>query len=78
MSEQKQAVSGKKDSFFSRIALFISQVISELKQVTAPTPKQLLRYTGVVLAFVVAMMVFVSLLDLLFGQLVIWLFAASN
>lgn len=52
---------------FARIALFIRQVIGELKKVVTPTRKELISYTGVVLAFVVIMMALVSGLDLLFG-----------
>ncbi|MFT4148530.1 MAG: preprotein translocase subunit SecE [Micrococcaceae bacterium] len=77
MSEEQVQSSDVKLGFFARIALFIRQVIAELKKVTVPTPKELLNYTIVVLAFVVVMMLFVSLLDLVFGQLVIWLFANS-
>lgn len=52
---------------FARIALFMRQVIGELKKVVTPTRKELISYTGVVLAFVVIMMALVSGLDLLFG-----------
>ena len=52
---------------FARIALFIRQVIGELKKVVTPTRKELISYTGVVLAFVVIMMALVSGFDLLFG-----------
>jgi preprotein translocase subunit SecE len=52
---------------FARIALFLRQVINELKKVITPTRRELFSYTGVVLVFVVFMMAIVSLLDLLFG-----------
>jgi len=52
---------------FARIALFLRQVITELKKVVTPTRSELLRYTGVVLAFVVIMMALVSGLDFVFG-----------
>lgn len=52
---------------FARIALFIRQVIGELKKVVTPTRKELINYTLVVLVFVVIMMALVSLLDLVFG-----------
>ncbi|MFP7762272.1 preprotein translocase subunit SecE [Marisediminicola sp. LYQ134] len=52
---------------FARIALFIRQVINELKKVVTPTRKELFSYTGVVLAFVVIMMAIVSGLDFVFG-----------
>ena len=59
---------------FARIALFIRQVIGELKKVVTPTRKELLSYTGVVLVFVVIMMALVSLLDWIFGLGVFWVF----
>ena len=59
---------------FARIALFIRQVIGELKKVVTPTRKELLSYTGVVLVFVVIMMAIVSLLDWVFGLGVVWVF----
>jgi preprotein translocase subunit SecE len=52
---------------FARIALFLRQVMNELKKVITPTRKELISYTAVVLVFVVFMMAIVSLLDLLFG-----------
>ena len=55
---------------FARIALFIRQVIGELKKVVTPTRKELLSYTGVVLVFVVIMMAIVAGLDAGFAWLV--------
>lgn len=52
---------------FARIALFLRQVVNELKKVVAPTRRELFSYTGVVLGFVVVMMVLVTLVDWLFG-----------
>ena len=52
---------------FGRVALFIRQVINELRKVVTPTRKELISYTGVVLAFVVIMMALVSGLDFVFG-----------
>lgn len=49
------------------IALFIRQVIGELRKVVTPTRKELFSYTGVVLVFVVVMMILVSVLDFVFG-----------
>jgi len=69
----------KKDSAtrrgpFARIALFIRQVINELKKVVTPTRKELFSYTGVVLVFVVIMMALVSGLDTVFGIVVGYVF----
>ncbi|MCU1406049.1 MAG: preprotein translocase subunit SecE [Glaciihabitans sp.] len=59
---------------FSRLVIFLRQVINELRKVVTPTRKELVSYTGVVLIFVVIMMVLVSVLDLGFGNLVGWVF----
>ncbi|KQR46410.1 preprotein translocase subunit SecE [Frigoribacterium sp. CFBP 8754] len=59
---------------FARIALFIRQVIGELKKVVTPTRRELLSYTGVVLVFVVIMMALVTGLDSLFGLAVGYVF----
>jgi preprotein translocase subunit SecE len=59
---------------FARIALFVRQVIAELKKVVTPTRKELIGYTTVVLVFVVIMMAVVGALDYVFSALVIFLF----
>jgi preprotein translocase subunit SecE len=59
---------------FARIVLFIKQVFQELKKVVTPTRKELLSYTGVVLAFVIVMMALVSGLDAVFAWLALIVF----
>jgi preprotein translocase subunit SecE len=59
---------------FGRLALFIRQVINELRKVVTPTRRELISYTAVVLVFVVIMMAIVAGLDFGFGYLVAWLF----
>jgi preprotein translocase subunit SecE len=59
---------------FARIALFIRQVINELKKVVTPTRRELFGFTGVVLVFVVIMMALVFGLDTLFGFAVQYVF----
>ncbi len=54
--------------------LFLRQVVAELRKVVRPTRDELVAYTSVVLVFVVAVMVFVSILDFGFGRLVLWAF----
>ncbi|AOX46589.1 MULTISPECIES: preprotein translocase subunit SecE [unclassified Microbacterium] len=56
----------KKLNFFARIALFIRQVFAELRKVVTPTRQELLKFTAVVLGFVVVMMAIVYGLDVLF------------
>ena len=59
---------------FARFALFIRQVIAELKKVVTPTRKELLNYVVVVLVFVIIMMAIVGFLDWLFGLAVLYVF----
>jgi preprotein translocase subunit SecE len=56
----------KKPNFFQRIAIFIRQVFAELRKVVTPTRQELLKFTAVVLGFVVVMMAIVYGLDVLF------------
>jgi len=60
----------KKLNVLQRIALFIRQVFQELRKVVTPTRQELLKFTGVVLGFVVVMMALVYGLDLLFTWIV--------
>ena len=59
---------------FSRIALFIRQILAELKKVVTPTRKELWSFIGVVLVFVIIVMAIVSVLDWLFGWVVVYVF----
>ena len=61
---------GKKLNFFQRIALFIRQAFGELRKVVTPTRQELVKFTLVVLGFVVVMMAIVYSLDLLFTWVV--------
>jgi preprotein translocase subunit SecE len=58
----------------ARIALFLRQVIAELRKVVTPTRRELVTYTAVVLGFVAVMMAVVYVLDLLSSTIVIFLF----
>lgn len=53
-----------------KVKLFFRQVLQELSKVTRPTRKELLNYTGVVLAFVAVMMAIISGLDWVFFNVV--------
>jgi preprotein translocase subunit SecE len=64
--------------FFGRIVLFVRQVIAELRKVVRPTRDELIAYTSVVLVFVAAIMVYVSLIDFGMGRLVLWVFGGSS
>ena len=63
---------------FARIALFIRQVVAELKKVVTPTRRELLSYTAVVLVFVVIRMGIVYGLDFVFGWAVSWTFGDGS
>ena len=54
---------------FGRSALFIRQVISELKRVVTPSVEEWRRYTIVVAVFVLTIVTIVTFLDLGFGEL---------
>ncbi len=56
----------KRPNFFLRIVIFIRQVFAELRKVVTPTRKELVKFTAVVLGFVVVMMALVYGLDVLF------------
>lgn len=60
----------KKLNVFQRIALFMRQVFAELRKVVTPTRQELVKYTAVVLGFVVVMMAIVYGLDLFFTWVV--------
>ena len=72
------ARSNRKDAerpgFFARIALFLRQVVAELKKVVRPTRSELISYTGVVMVFVLVVMAFVTVLDLGIGRVTLWVF----
>lgn len=74
--ERKQSERGRPErrGLFARIALFVRQVVAELKKVVRPTRSELLNYTTVVLVFVVVVMAFVTVLDLGIGTAVGWIF----
>ncbi|OLO48552.1 preprotein translocase subunit SecE [Actinomyces oris] len=78
MSESARAATGKsgrKRGFFGRIALFIRQVIDELRKVVWPTMNELWTYFAVVVVFIIAIMAFTGVLDFAFNRVVMWLFA---
>ncbi len=64
----------KRRGLFARIALFVRQVVAELKKVVRPTRSELVTYTIVVLVFVAIIMGFVTVVDLGIGKLTFWAF----
>ncbi|HET7474832.1 MAG TPA: preprotein translocase subunit SecE [Dermatophilaceae bacterium] len=59
---------------FGTIALFVNQILDELRKVVRPTRQELLTYTSVVIVFVTIVMLFVFGLDNAFTRLVLWVF----
>jgi preprotein translocase subunit SecE len=55
-------------------ALFIRQVVAELRKVIWPTREELGTYTAVALVFIIIMITIVSVLDYGFTKLVLWFF----
>jgi preprotein translocase subunit SecE len=73
VSESSPAGSGQGRERTSPVT-FYRQVVAELRKVVWPTQQQLVTYLIVVLVFVLAMIAYVSLLDLAFGKAVFALF----
>ena len=67
---------GRKDkgSVFSRIALFIRQVVAELRKVIWTTRKELIAYTTVVVIFVLIMAGIIAGYDYVFTRGVLLIF----
>ncbi len=55
--------------FVARIVKYFRDMISELKKATWPSKKDIVKYTGIVLAFVTVLAVVVGLLDFGFTKL---------
>jgi preprotein translocase subunit SecE len=74
VSNADERPSKGRPNVFARIALFVRQVVAELKKVVAPTRSELLTYVSVVLVFLLVVMLFVTALDYGIGQAVLWVF----
>jgi preprotein translocase subunit SecE len=68
------AATDEKTGFFRRIPLFLRQVSAELRKVVWPTKQQLVTYTSVVIVFVILVAILVSILDLAFARLMLFVF----
>lgn len=76
--DRKDRSKPARKGLFARLALFLRQVVAELKKVVRPTRKELVTYTSVVLVFVLVVMVYVSALDFGFRELVGWAFGNGD
>lgn len=63
--------------FFGAISLFVRQILDELRKVVRPTGPELVRYTTVVVVFVLVIMGIVSALDFGWSKLVSWAFVGG-
>lgn len=63
--------------FFSRILLFVRQVIDEMRKVVYPTRDELTSYTVAVLVFLAVIMAYVNGLDWMFTRAVAWVFGSD-
>ena len=68
----------KPKGLVARVMLFLRQVVDELRKVVTPTRSELVNYTVVVLVFVVIVMAIITVLDLLFGWAVSWVFGDGS
>ena len=59
------------------VALFLRQVLAELRKVVRPTRTELITYTSVVMVFVVVVMAYVSGLDIALGKVVLLVFGGG-
>lgn len=64
LEQQKKAAKKANRKKRKSPARFFKDIISELKKVTWPTGKELLKYTGAVLAFIIVLAIIVGLMDL--------------
>ena len=74
----KKKPAAKKKDEPKGIAKFLKEVGAELRKVVTPTRKELWRYTGVVLGFLVVMMLIVMALDFFFGFVSSWVFGEGT
>jgi len=77
VSERSPVRSDKRRDRTSPVT-FYRQVVAELRKVVWPTQQQLVTYLIVVVVFVLAMIAYVSVLDLAFGKLIFWVFAGGS
>jgi preprotein translocase subunit SecE len=63
LEQQKKAAKKANKKKRKSPARFFKDIVSELKKVTWPTAKDLLKYSGAVLAFILVVAVIVGLMD---------------
>lgn len=63
LEQQKKAAKKANKRKRKSPARFFKDILSELKKVTWPTAKTLIKYTGAVVAFIIVMAVIVGVMD---------------
>ncbi len=66
-----------KGNVFARLALFIREIVAELRKVIWPTRKELINYTWIVIVFVLIMAGIIAAYDFVFGRAVLALFGGE-
>jgi preprotein translocase subunit SecE len=74
VTPKKPLSTSEKLSIFAKIALFFKQIVNEMKKVVYPTREEVIRYTIVVLVFVLVLMGFITAIDFGLGKLVTLIF----
>ena len=69
-----ESATPSKPSIFARLALFLRQVVAELRKVIWPTRRELISYTGVVIVFLIIMATIIAALDFVFTRGVLAIF----
>lgn len=64
----------RRPGLWSRLTLFLRQMVAELRKVIWPTRRELITYTWVVIVFVAVVTAIVGVMDLLFTKLVLLVF----
>jgi preprotein translocase subunit SecE len=73
-SAERRSGSGAAKQDRTTPALFVRQVVAELRKVIWPTRNELVTYTAAALAFIIFMSVVVLTLDYGFTKLMFWVF----
>jgi len=77
-ADSPKAKKVRRIGLFGRIGGFVREVVGELRKVIWPTRKELLTYTGVVIAFVTIMVAIVAVLDYGFAKAVLFSFGSKS
>jgi preprotein translocase subunit SecE len=72
LEQQKRAAKKANKKVRKSPARFIKDIISELKKVTWPSAKDLIKYSGAVLAFILVIAIIVGLMDFGLTSLFDW------